>query len=206
MKECKGCGELKELGEYYKYSKYPNTYHPYCKPCARAMSRIQSAEYYAKNRAKVLARTRAYKKKNADKMRAWHAQHAREKRHTDLNFRLAHNLRKRISNYIAESRKEKRFIKPKSVIECLGCTTDELIKHIESLWTEGMSWKNYGSAKNGKWEIDHIVPLSSFDLGNLRHFKKAAHYSNLQPLWRKHNRAKSNHLEYNAPKSVPHLK
>ena len=43
-----------------------------------------------------------------------------------------------------------------------------------------MNWKNYGFRG---WHIDHIKPLSSFDLSDRNQLLEACHYTNLQPLW-----------------------
>jgi len=47
---------------------------------------------------------------------------------------------------------------------------------LEHQFKEGMNWDN-----QGKWHIDHIIPLSS---GNTEEeIIKLCHYTNLQPLW-----------------------
>ena len=52
-----------------------------------------------------------------------------------------------------------------------------------------MSWDNYGHGA-GRWNIDHVKPLSAFNLVNRQEFLEANHYSNLQPLWHAENMLK----------------
>jgi len=42
-------------------------------------------------------------------------------------------------------------------IDLLGYSALELKNHISSLFTESMSWNNYG-----EWHIDHIIPYPNF--------------------------------------------
>ena len=64
-----------------------------------------------------------------------------------------------------------------------------------------MTWDNYGNGYNidknkrpirdknnniikvKQWQIDHIKPISSFDLFNPDDRKKVNHYNNLLPMW-----------------------
>ena len=48
-----------------------------------------------------------------------------------------------------------------------------------------MNWENYG-----KWHIDHIKPISKFDMTDQEEQKKCFHWSNLQPLWAEENISK----------------
>lgn len=84
--------------------------------------------------------------------------------------------------------KVKGVKKKLKTLDYIGCTATELKKHLEGMFQEGMTWNNYG--KNG-WEVDHIIPLRSFDLKTEEGKKKALHYSNLQPLWREDNLKKA---------------
>lgn len=72
----------------------------------------------------------------------------------------------------------------------LGCTGAALRTHIESLFMPGMSWASYGRGA-GQWQIDHVIPLSKFDLHDPVQGAKAAHYTNTQPLWSGDNARKS---------------
>lgn len=77
----------------------------------------------------------------------------------------------------------------------LGCSFKELCRYLEARFQPGMTWRNRGEMGKREfgtcgWEVDHIRPLASFDLGNVEHRRLAFHYTNLQPLWQHQNRSK----------------
>jgi hypothetical protein len=73
----------------------------------------------------------------------------------------------------------------------IGCSAKELCAWIEKQFADGMNWDNYGT----HWHIDHIVPLSHFDLTNLEHRMRANHYTNLRPLEAFKNMSRGNRIE-----------
>lgn len=81
----------------------------------------------------------------------------------------------------------KRQVNVGSPIKDLGCSILELKIWIESKFEPGMTWENHGM-----WHLDHIRPLSKFNLMDREEFLKACNYTNLQPLWAKDNIRKSN--------------
>lgn len=87
-------------------------------------------------------------------------------------------------------------ITEKNNIDCLkyfGTTVDGFKKHIESQFTDTMSWYNHGQIYNPtKWQLDHIIPIGSFDFNIEENFTKAFHYTNTQPLMSSDHREKSN--------------
>lgn len=91
-----------------------------------------------------------------------------------VNRKISVNLRSRLNKAI------KGKYKSGSAVNNLGCSVDYLVEYLESRFSLGMNWANYGT--NG-WHIDHIKPLCSFDLTNEVELNKACHYTNLQPLW-----------------------
>jgi|BioPla2DNA2_1021312.scaffolds.fasta_scaffold46761_2 hypothetical protein len=126
-----------------------------------------SCEWSKKNREYVNERVRQWYERTKPQRLAYFA----EKR-KDPKYRAVYNLRRRLNFVLKGERKAGRFF------EILGCDADELRTHIESQFTEGMSWDNYG-----EWHIDHIKPCAMFDLTKPDQQKKCFHYANLQPLW-----------------------
>lgn len=135
--------------------------------------RTKRKQYWADNRSLMAERKRA----RIAKSRA----RDRERYKTDIKFVLTKRLRVRLRKAL------KGNYKKGSAIRDLGCSVDELKIHLESKFTKGMSWDNYG-----EWHIDHIRPLSSFDLTDAEQLKQACHYTNLQPLWAADNLSKGN--------------
>lgn len=102
----------------------------------------------------------------------------------NLEYKMGNLLRCRIWTTL----KKQNIDKNNGTMELVGCSKEELIKHLESKFQEGMSWKNW--SLNG-WHIDHIRPISSFDLSDPAQVKECFHFSNLQPLWAIDNLKKS---------------
>jgi hypothetical protein len=111
----------------------------------------------------------------------------REYRRDDPNFRLAAILRTGLYQKLRDRNKSKQS----SAVILLGASVSRAVQHIEKMFDKKMSWENWGKY----WEIDHIRPLASFDLGNLDELRQACHFTNLRPLRRIHNRRKSAHRE-----------
>lgn len=103
----------------------------------------------------------------------------------DINFRMRQILCKRLQRAV---KKEDRT---QFTMDLLGCTIEEFRAYLESKFTEGMTWDNYG--KQG-WVIDHIIPCRSFDLTKIEEQKKCFNYKNMQPLWNTDNQKKSDLL------------
>ena len=101
----------------------------------------------------------------------------------------------RIRTLIRNSFKHKTLKRKKDTktVFLLGCSIEEFIKHIESYFKKGMTWSNYGNREN-EWNLDHIIPVSSFDLDKKSEQLKAFNYKNYQPMWAKENFKKGNRL------------
>ena len=171
--------------------------------------------YYLENREAVLEKNEAWRLKNMDKVRArmaadkprlkearkvWEKKNRiklREKRNlrlrarriADPSYRLLQNLRARVKVVMREQDAVKRL----RTVEALGCSPEQLRRHLESLWLPGMTWENYGPTG---WHVDHKLPCAKFDLSNPLHQRMCFHYTNLQPLWAKDNAAKGDSVMF----------
>ena len=65
----------------------------------------------------------------------------------------------------------------------LGIRVEEYIEYIESTWSPGMTWLNWGE----HWQIDHIEPCHTFDLDDEDDLLRCFHYTNTHPVQIKEN-------------------
>ena len=105
----------------------------------------------------------------------------------DIQFRMLSNLRARLNRAVRNQ------YKSGSAVRDLGCSISEFRVYLEGKFLSGMSWDNWGKGL-GKWNIDHLVPISSVDLTQRDQLLKVCHFSNLQPLWAIDNLRKGAHI------------
>ena len=77
----------------------------------------------------------------------------------------------------------------------LGCLIEDYIIYLESTWSPGMDWSNWGSY----WQIDHINPCHTFDLDDEDDLLRCFHYTNTHPVTITENA----NLARNNPRSQP---
>ena len=143
---------------------------------------LYKKQFYLENKEEINKYRRDWVSKDRTRINNQKNEYQKKRIKEDFDYKLKCILRSRIYKVI------KGLQKTGSAIRDLGCTVQELKKHLEKRFVKGMTWKNYG--KRG-WHIDHIKPLSKFDLTNREQFLEACHYTNLQPLWWWENLEKS---------------
>lgn len=142
----------------------------------------QQREYRVKNADAIRERRRRYRQRNALKIKVAkqiYAANNKDKiakalanrRANNPIARMANSMRRSIRRYLDAGQKGEM-----SSFEIIGCSKDDLRKHLESKFRDGMTWQNYGK----HWHIDHIVPLISAKSSD--EIKRLCHWTNLQPL------------------------
>jgi len=167
-KRCSRCKEVKTIDEFGIARSRKDGLKMYCKSCRKTESdpvknKERSRKYYINNKEKIIKRSC---KRQIEK---------REER----NEYLKKYYKKNSHIYAWRSllyRTLNGDPKNGSTFTYLGYTYNTLKEYLEFLFTDGMTWDNYG-----EWHVDHIIPLSRFDDDTPPHIVNAL--TNLQPLW-----------------------
>lgn len=141
----------------------------------------------SKNKKHLKDYMKNYREENIDNIRKTKRDYERNRKSKDPVYKLIGNFRTAIYTVL----KENNMTKFGHYFEVLGYTPNDLVKHLESQFKDGITWQNYG-----EWHVDHKLPLSSFTFTDMNdpEFKRCWSLENLQPMWGDENIKKYNHI------------
>lgn len=187
---CKSCSKqyrnmhLDDIKEWYeKNFDYVKSYQSLNRQKIKEYRKM----YYLQNKEKEKKQNKQYKLSHREEINKNKRQRIKE----DINYKIACNLRVRLNSVIRGN------FKVGSAIAGLMMSIADFKIYLEERFYsnpktgEMMTWENYGPKG---WHIDHVVPLSAFDLTDSEQLAKACHYTNLQPMWCFENISKSNKI------------
>lgn len=147
----------------------------------------RNKENYLKNQELRKEKQRKYNTLNKDKRKEYNQLPENKKRQNEYVKQVSRStpekhLATNIRCSIAMRLREIGSKKDQKTLNIVGLNSwEEFKKYIESQFTEGMNWNNYGNKIETDWSIDHIIPISSAT--TLEEVKKLNHYTNLRPMW-----------------------
>ena len=195
MKRCTMCGIKKpETSEYFQFRKERDCFMTHCLECKRRKAREYIAKYDIKKRREKYAndnkeKTRKYQReyylKNIDLIKKRAVESRRKRVASDPNLRLNLSVGANMRHSLKGNKNGRHWE------TLVNFTQEDLRKHLEIQFRNGMTWQNYG-----EWNIDHKIPISIFNINGAKSkgFKKCWALENLQPLWQKENFRKGNKL------------
>lgn len=190
---CSRCKEIKPVSSFSRRSQGLAGYRAACKSCAVVATkargdrdperRLERGRIWRKNnQTHVKASMRAWYEANKETRQAYNRRYKQSHRDS-INTRreqrkksdMQYKLRCWISTTTCNAAKGS---KTEGSLELLGCTPAEFRLYLEAQFLPGMSWDNHG-----EWHIDHVLPISEFDLTDPTQMREAFNYLNTQPMW-----------------------
>jgi hypothetical protein len=186
-KRCTKCSKIKSFNFFVPQKAGYMGVKAQCKECDTEYDKQFQSKTNTRSERDKTDKAKQYRKKyvaeNLDWWRKYEREYRYNRRREDMFFKIKGNLSGRLSDLI-----NKRNLST-NTLELIGCDRETFLSYIEKQFTEGMTWENYGLKG---WHVDHILPLSLFDLTVEDEVRKACHYTNLQPLWWQDNLEKGN--------------
>lgn len=221
MKQCNKCKEVKSKDNFGIHKSTKDKLQSFCKTCIsdirkqwkkdnpegdkkiylnkQSHYKKKSSDRYYNNREELLEQQKEYYQNNKEKILNYYSEWTvknKDKINKYNKKRMEDPLRKllrMVHSGVWKSLKKKGYKRDSEIEIILGCTFEEFKKHIESQFTEGMNWNNYGRGKNNStWHVDHIIPKASAT--TLEEAKKLNHYTNLRPMWGSDNIRKGKNI------------
>lgn len=159
-----------------------------CRDCGRADGRAyrqterghqKSKEWYDNNAEKFKRICAKWYQDNKQRI----YDRYNERYHTDLNFKIRRVCKDRLAAAIKKNQR--------STLDFLGCNIDHLTNWFAFNYDENMNDDNHGTY----WHIDHVIPISTFDLNDETQRRICFSWYNLSPLEAKNNMTKNNRID-----------
>lgn len=207
---CSKCNKNKVISEFYIYIRKNGCIYTYktCKECEknrkktpeykkkisesrknkyknnkeyRNMMIKKASDYYKENEQKVKNYQTVYHKRN----KVVENRHKRryQRRQTDEEYKIMCNLSSRIQKLL-------KTYKNMRTNKYIGCTPKFFKQWLEHQFDSNMNWNNYGIY----WNIDHVIPCSSFNLKNIDEQLSCFNWTNCRPLCKLKNSSKNNKI------------
>ena len=203
-KTCTKCGQCEK---HSKNKSKRDGLQSKCVQCQKAYNeerkdeiRAQQKQYREENKDKISAYQKQYHEEHKDErnarnkrcyqenrveINAQNTEYKRNRRQTDDAFRLLQICRTRLRHAL------KGELKVAKTLELIGCTSDELLEHLErTMSPEVRAHRDEGV----EIVVDHIIPCAAFDFSIPEHQRVCFNYKNLQYLDAPTNMSKSDKL------------
>lgn len=164
-KQCNTCGQIKTILDFREN-------RGACIECERSYGRD-----YNKSHQDI---RRAWVESHPDRMRELHANWYQENKthvlvkyyeryHNDEAFRTGVLMKKKLQNAINCTNPMRLYC---------GVTTGLIKKWLEYNFDDKMTWENYGKV----WHVDHVIPITWFDLSQQSEVDFCFGWKNISPL------------------------
>ena len=180
VKKCYVCKNILLKSNFSRNAKSKDGLQAQCTFCKNDYNK----KYYFENRDSALECRKKYKIQNRGKIN----EHIKNRMKSDLNFKLSHNLRSRTNKAF----KSQNVRKTNKTFDLLGCSHSFFKKWIVHQLYGIMTIENYGSV----WQIDHCLPITSFNLLDESDMKKCFNWINLRPMYCNENISKGSKIDH----------
>ena len=160
---CTVCLQTLPIDKFYEHKR-----KGYMRAACIECTKQKKKEYYEENKEKYNKQIVEYQMKKVKR---------------DPNFHLLKLMRCRVYHAL----RNQSLNKNRRTIEYLGCTADFFCRWIEFQLYDGMTLKNYGDV----WHVDHVKPISTFDLTIKEEIEKCFSWMNCRPSLASKNISKS---------------
>ena len=148
--------------------------------------KVRDSNYYQKNKVQINERNKNYISDNRNKRNEYIRKYKKEKKLKEPSFKIYELLRKRIWRCVKKNKKSNisKYY--------LGCDLEFYKKWIEYTFSNDMNWENHGKI----WHIDHVIPISYFNLTDDDKIKIAFNWKNTRALSIKDNLVKKDKIYF----------